>query len=137
MNISHLYIHILVCWYPLDIIECRKEWLQQGSAFGLAPNGRKALKELFYSSESLDALVDKGIYIKDYDSYLLVWFMIRDALLEEVEKSELITIHMGKTIESYDDTTTDSRIEVVVKDVDSSKTRILNGSLLIAADGGE
>ena len=120
----------------LDIIECRKEWLQQGSAFGLAPNGRKALKELFHSSESLDALVDKGIYIKDYDSYLLVWYMIRDALLE-VEKSELVTIHMGKTIESYDDTTNDSRIEVVIKDVDSSKTSILNGSLLIAADGGE
>jgi len=65
--------------------------------------------------------------------------MIRDALLEEVEKSELITIHMGKTIESYDDDTNESQIEVVIKDVDSSKskTSILNGSLLIAADGGE
>ena len=102
-------------WYPSDIIECRKEWLQQGSAFGLASNGRKALKELFHSPESLDALVEKGIYNKDYDSYLLVWYMIRDALLEEAEKFELITIHMGKTIESYDDTTNDSRIEVVVK----------------------
>jgi len=95
------------------------------------------LKELFHSPESLDALVEKGIYMKDYDSYLLVWYMIRDALLEEVEKSSLITIHMGKTIESYDDNTNESRIEVVIKDVDSNKTSILNGSLLIAADGGE
>jgi len=50
--------------YLLDIIECRKEWLQQGSAFGLASNGRKALKEIFHSLESLDSLVEKGIYMK-------------------------------------------------------------------------
>ena len=125
--------------YNVDIIECRKKWLQQGSAFGLAANGRKALKELFHSPNSLGALTDKGIYIKDYDSYLLVWYMIRDALLEEVQQSSLITVHMGKTIESYDDTSDQSKIEVVVKDVENgnNKKYKLSGSLLIAADGGK
>ena len=125
--------------YSVDIIECRSTWLQQGSAFGLAANGRKALKELFHSPNSLDALTDKGIYINDHDSYLLVWYMIRDALLEEVQQSSLITVHMGKTIESYDDTSDDSKIEVVVKDVEkgNNKKYKLSGSLIIAADGGE
>lgn len=124
--------------YSVDIIECRSAWLQQGSAFGLAANGRKALKELFCSPNALDALTGKGIYINDHDSYLLVWYMIRDALLEEVQQSSLITVHMGKTIESYDDTSDDSKIEVVVKDVEKGNNKYkLSGSLLIAADGGE
>ena len=122
----------------LDIIECRKEWLQQGSAFGLAANGRKALRELFPSPKSLDKLVEKGIYTKDHDSYLLAWYMVRDALLEEVKKFSSITIHMGKMIESYDDVSDESQIEVVVNDVDNpSKRAVLKGFLLIAADGGE
>ena len=37
--------------YCIDIIECRTSWLQQGSAFGLAANGRRALNELFPSNE--------------------------------------------------------------------------------------
>jgi glycine/D-amino acid oxidase-like deaminating enzyme len=74
--------------YQVDLIEYRKEWLQQGSAFGLAANGRKALKELFHQSpSSLDALLGKGIYTEGLDSYLMLWYMIRDALLEEVNQS--------------------------------------------------
>mmetsp|Transcript_29928 Transcript_29928/g.51735 ORF Transcript_29928/g.51735 Transcript_29928/m.51735 type:complete len:430 (-) Transcript_29928:100-1389(-) len=122
--------------FDIDIIECRTEWLNQGSAFGLAANGRKALKELFASPESLERLVEKGIYIEDFDSYLLVWYMVRDALLEEVKKYPSISIHMGKTIESYDDTSDQSQIEVVVKEVENpDKKEKLKGSLLIAADG--
>mmetsp|Transcript_8802 Transcript_8802/g.19752 ORF Transcript_8802/g.19752 Transcript_8802/m.19752 type:complete len:404 (-) Transcript_8802:127-1338(-) len=122
--------------FHVDIIECRKEWLQQGSAFGLAANGRNALKELFPSPKSLDLLVEKGIYVKEHDSYLLVWYMVRDALLEEVKKCSSIDIHMGKTIERYDDTSDQSEIEVVVKDVENAnEKKKLTGSLLIAADG--
>lgn len=122
--------------FHVDIVECRKEWLQQGSAFGLAANGRKALKELFPSPKSLDLLTEKGIYMKEHDTYLLVWYMVRDALLEEVKKSSSIAIHMGKTIESYDDASDQSEIEVVVKDVENAnEKKKLTGSLLIAADG--
>ena len=124
--------------FHVDIIECRKDWLHRGSAFGLAANGRKALKELFRSDESLDGLLDKGMYFKEHDSYLLMWFMVRDALLEESKKFSTITIHMGKTIESYDDASYDSCIEVVVKDTENTNKKTkLRGSLLIAADGGE
>ena len=122
--------------YHIDIIECRKEWLQQGSAFGLAANGRKALLQLFHNPSSLDTLIAKGIYIASHDSYLLVWYMIRDALLVEVEQCSLITVHMGKTVESYDDSSDASCIHVVMKDVENdTDRRILKGSLLIAADG--
>jgi len=90
---------------------------------------------LFHSPNALDALTDKGIYINDHDSYLLVWYMIRDALLEEVQKSSLITVHMGKTIESYDDKSDESKIEVLAKDIENGKNKYkLSGSLLIAAD---
>ena len=122
--------------YHVDIIECRKEWLQQGSAFGLAANGHKALLQLFHNPSSLDALIAQGIYIASHDSYLLVWYMIRDALLVEVEQCSLITVHMGKTVESYDDSSDASCIHVVMKDVENdTDRRILKGSLLIAADG--
>ena len=67
-----------------------------------------------------------------------LWYMVRDALLEEVRKYSSIAIHMGKTIKSYDDTTNQSQIEVVVTDVDGGGNEVaekLTGLLLVAADG--
>mmetsp|Transcript_36200 Transcript_36200/g.76286 ORF Transcript_36200/g.76286 Transcript_36200/m.76286 type:complete len:407 (-) Transcript_36200:80-1300(-) len=122
--------------FHVDIIECRSEWLSQGSAFGLAANGRKCLKELFHSSASLNRLLEMGIYSEDLDTHLLIWHMLRDSLLEEVKKSSSISIHMGKTIDSYDDTSDQSQIEVVIKNVNGADGREkLTGLLLIAADG--
>jgi 2-polyprenyl-6-methoxyphenol hydroxylase-like FAD-dependent oxidoreductase len=81
-------------------------------------------------------LVEKGIYSEQNDSFLMLWYMVRDALLEEIKKSSSITIHMGKTIESYDDTTDQSQIEVLVKDVGGgNEAEKLLGLLLVAADG--
>jgi 2-polyprenyl-6-methoxyphenol hydroxylase-like FAD-dependent oxidoreductase len=121
--------------YKISLVEVRKEWLQQGSAFGLAANGRKALTELFHDPASLDRLLEKGIYVKDYDSYLMIWYVLRDALLEEVRKCSLIDIHMGKTISSIDDMTDSSCIKVGIKDVASGKIEEMKARLLIAADG--
>ncbi|KAL3781902.1 hypothetical protein HJC23_004087 [Cyclotella cryptica] len=121
--------------YTVSVIECRKEWLQQGSAFGLAANGRKALKALFHSPTSLEKLLENGIYIEAYDSYMMLWFMLRDALLEEVQMCSLIEIHTGKVVESIDDSTDTSHVNVTIRDIESGKSEKLNALLLVAADG--
>jgi len=122
--------------FHVDIIESRATWLQKGSAFGLAANARKALKELFHDPGSMDKMISKGILVQGMDSYLMVWGNVRDGLLEEVAKCPNISIHMGKTISSFDDVSNKSKIEVVVKDVeDETKVEKLDAVLLIAADG--
>lgn len=61
--------------------------------------------------------------------------MIRDALLEEVNQSPLIRVHMGTTVESYDDTSNVSHIEVTIKDADESGRKYkLKANLLVAAE---
>jgi 2-polyprenyl-6-methoxyphenol hydroxylase-like FAD-dependent oxidoreductase len=105
--------------YRITIVECRKEWLQQGSAFGLAANGRKALLELFHSPSSMDRLLEKGIHIEQMDSHLMVWYMLRDSLLDEVKECPLIDVKMGTTVESIDDMSDASGVKVVVKNVES------------------
>lgn len=121
--------------YAVSLIEVRKEWLQQGSAFGLAVNGRKALSELFHDPSSLGRLMEKGIPIEGSGSCLMLWYALRDALLEEVNECSLIDVHMGKAVESIDDTSDASCVKVGVKDVESGKAEVMKGSLLIAADG--
>lgn len=121
--------------YRISIIEVRKLWLQQGSAFGLAANGRKALAELFHDPSSMGRLLEKGIYVQEYDSYLMIWYILRDALLEEVRKCTLIDVHMGKTVDSIDDTSDSSCVKVGVKDVETGTVEVMTGHLLVAADG--
>lgn len=121
--------------YHVSIIEKRTEWLQQGSAFGLAANGRKALAELFHNASSLARLLEKGMYVEAYDSYLLLWYVLRDALLEEVQKCTLIDVHMGKTITTIDDTSNMTRVKIGLEDVHSGKVEMIQGCLFVAADG--
>lgn len=122
--------------FHVDIIESRATWLQKGSAFGLAANARKALEELFHDPASLGKMISKGILVEGMDSYLMVWGIVRDGLLEEVEKCPNISIHMGTTISSFDDFSDQSKIEVVVKDVDDeTKVEKLDAVLMVAADG--
>jgi 2-polyprenyl-6-methoxyphenol hydroxylase-like FAD-dependent oxidoreductase len=121
--------------YRITIVECRKEWLQQGSAFGLAANGRKALLELFHSPSSMDRLLEKGIHIEQMDSHLMVWYMLRDSLLDEVKECPLIDVKMGTTVESIDDMSDASGVKVVVKNVESGDAEKMDASLLVAADG--
>ncbi len=53
-----------------------------------------------------------------------------------IKWSSLIRVHMGTTVESYDDTSNASHIEVTIKDTDKSGRKYkLNANLLVAADG--
>jgi 2-polyprenyl-6-methoxyphenol hydroxylase-like FAD-dependent oxidoreductase len=44
----------------VELVECRKDWARQGSAFGLAPNGIQALQEL--CPKAKDKLLMQGVY---------------------------------------------------------------------------
>ncbi len=102
----------------------------------MAVNARKALKELFHVPYALDKMISKGILVEGMDAYLMVWGIVRDGLLEEVEECPNISIHMGKTISTFDDVSDQSKIEVVVKDVgEDTKVETLDAVLLVAADG--
>jgi 2-polyprenyl-6-methoxyphenol hydroxylase-like FAD-dependent oxidoreductase len=59
--------------FQVELVERRIDWSRQGSAFGLAANGHKALKLLFGSPEALVRLLEKGIYFEAFDSHLFGW----------------------------------------------------------------
>jgi 2-polyprenyl-6-methoxyphenol hydroxylase-like FAD-dependent oxidoreductase len=74
----------------IEVVEKRSEYSLRGSAFGLAPNGLKALREL--CPEVADQLVEEGICISQGGGvedtaasgadgpYLIPWYRVREAL---------------------------------------------------------
>jgi 2-polyprenyl-6-methoxyphenol hydroxylase-like FAD-dependent oxidoreductase len=120
--------------YHVELIDRRNDWVRQGSAFGLAASGRKALQEL--CPEVLEKLLPQGIYMDANNSHLFGWWMVRDALLEQVEANPHISLHMGWTLQSLDDTSDQTCVQVTFcKSKDESETCVWKGVLLVGADG--
>lgn len=116
--------------YTVDILEKHASFDVRGSTLGLAPNGTMALEEICPNEDVLRTLVNLGLSIPGYKGVsVLGWWIIRDWLLERVEKDVNITLYMGAKLISIDDTSDDSKVLVHCRDL------ALEGDLVIGADG--
>jgi 2-polyprenyl-6-methoxyphenol hydroxylase-like FAD-dependent oxidoreductase len=124
--------------YHVDLVERQNKSERRGSAFGLAPNGIKALEEI--CPQVMELLNEKGIKIELSGGYLFGWWMVRDALLEKVEeKNDFITLHRGYTLQSFDDesdyTCVQAKFQPTFKGSTDHESLDLRGQLLIGTDG--
>jgi len=86
------------------LVERRADWERRGSAFGLAPNGIKALREVV-GPDVVQQLEERGIYMPASGGYFFGWWMVRDALLRRVRQLPpgKVTVTMGYSLTSFDD----------------------------------
>ena len=111
------------------IVERRTDFTSRGATFGLAPNGQKALEEI--SPVVLKQLKEIGVSMPQTSGYMLPWWSVRDALLEQVRSmSDRITLHMGIEIESVEETS--NGLFVTVQNNDALK---FHADVLVGADG--
>lgn len=115
--------------YTVDLLEKHESFDIRGSTLGLAPNGSKALQEIL-PNDDVTTLTSQGLSIPGFSGVsVLAWWIIRDWLLERVEKDPNITLRMGIELITIDDTSDDSKAIVYCKDKD------FEGDLVIGADG--
>jgi len=115
--------------FTVDLLEKHSSFDVRGSTLGLAPNGSKALQEIC-PNEDVTTLTNQGLSVPGVKGVsVLGWWLIRDWLLERVEKDPNITLHMGVKLISIDDTTDDSKVVVHCQNDD------YKGDLVIGADG--
>ena len=114
--------------FLVQIVEKRKDaFLRNGSAYGLAPNGQRAMKEI--CPEVLEYVKQNGRLLPT-GGILMPWFEMRNALLRECEmRTDSITIRKGLEIESIEET--DASVVVTFSNSDLS----LEGVMLVGADG--
>jgi salicylate hydroxylase len=123
--------------YTVELVEQRVKLERRGSAFGMAPNGIRALDEL--CPAVMTNLRQQGIYLPQTGGYLFGWWMVRDALLEQVRQRKSIQLSLGWTLASFDDKSDPSLVKVYFskegKNKSNNDTLVLEGSLLVGADG--
>jgi 2-polyprenyl-6-methoxyphenol hydroxylase-like FAD-dependent oxidoreductase len=132
----------------IEVVEKRSSYSVRGAAFGLAPNGMKALQEL--CPDVARQLQDEGIRMPQTGGHLLPWYRVRDALLKHTQQQQqqqnaaTIRFRMGWNLESieqigYEDdgkrgdtgaTGTSRGVRAVF-----TNGQVLEGSILVAADG--
>ena len=117
-------------YYKIELIEKRQDFRHQGATFALAPNGIKALEELFPGIVK-DYLSKSGI-LMETGGYMLGWWDVRDELLRRVYKDNNITLRMGYQIEKIDDNPEEPEVKICFQNYNNL---IISGKLLIAADG--
>lgn len=123
--------------HEITIVERRADLESRGATFGLQINGQDALNEILGISDKEEAcqmlkkLKSEGLLIPASGGYMLPWWKVRDALLEEVKtREDKIKIHLGVSLDkvvenddgSYLATFKDSNLQ-------------LTATLLIGADG--
>jgi 2-polyprenyl-6-methoxyphenol hydroxylase-like FAD-dependent oxidoreductase len=138
----------------VEVVEKREEYLVRGAAFGLAPNGLKAVREL--CPDVAGRLVEEGIHMASTTGgYLLPWYRVRDALWNEAQKfvvpdappdaaarATTIRFRMGWSLESIEqpigtssgDDETAGQGGGGIRAV-FTNGRVLTGDILVAADG--
>jgi 2-polyprenyl-6-methoxyphenol hydroxylase-like FAD-dependent oxidoreductase len=128
----------------IEVVEKRPVYNVRGAAFGLAPNGLKALREL--CPDVAQALVDEGILMPT-GGYLLPWFRVRDALLKYAQVlpgtgSAQIRFRMGWTLDRIEQAEEDPGTAPAGESSERPAVRafftngeVLEGSILIGADG--
>lgn len=115
--------------FKVDLLEKHPSFDVRGSTLGLSPNGIKALEEIC-PGEDVSTLTNLGLSIDGFEGVsVLGWWIIRDWLLERVQKDPNISLHMGAKLISIDDTSDDSKAIVHCQDVE------YEADLVIGADG--
>lgn len=116
------------------IVERRSDFESRGATFGLQPNGIAALKEI--TPAALEKMQEVGIDIAMTGGYMLPWWAVRDALLDEVlARKDRIKLHMGLSIDSVTtpEGDCDADSPMVVTFTDSDVT--MEADAIIGADG--
>jgi len=123
------------------LVERRGDFKSRGATMGLAPSGQAALQEI--APSVLDKLKREGVFMPYTDGYMLPWWRVRDALLDEVKAIEggRITIHLGVSIDTVKETTplatgngdkvTNSTLIATFQDSDLT----IEADVVIGADG--
>ena len=124
--------------YSVEVVEKAFDFSRTGATFGLAPNGRKALEELYPGiAEELEGI---GINMPSTGGTMLGWWNVRDSLLDRVRREHIkINIHLGWMVQEI----VDGEISVKAtfqkrqEDGDDSADEQLRleGLALVAADG--
>jgi len=125
----------------ITIVELRSDLDSRGATFGLQINGQKALNEIAgvfgegdeqNKSKVLEKLQSEGLLIPSSGGYMLPWWKVRDALLEEVQAKgeDKIKIHLGVSINTVTEKDDGSYL-ATFKD---SNMQIM-ADLIIGADG--
>lgn len=121
--------------YDVSVVEKRETFTRQGSAFGLAPNGIKALEELGLE-DVVDEMRQIGLEIQEVQypvkPILVLWWMLRDALLTRilVDKSA-ITLYHGLELSDIRDEQDAPAAQLSFRNSDI----VLEGELIVGADG--
>lgn len=115
--------------FTVDVLEKHQSYDVRGSTLGLQANGIKALRE-FCSDKEVDTLVEEGISMDSSGNVMLAWWSLHGWLLEQVNESTRIELHMGKQVVSLDDETDQSCIKIHCKE-----SGLYRGDLLVVADG--
>lgn len=84
------------------IVEKRKNFESRGSTFGLALSGQIALQEI--APAVLRELKSVGKCMPETGGYMLPWWKVRDALLDEARSMpDRVTIHLGVSIDKLEE----------------------------------
>mmetsp|Transcript_11633 Transcript_11633/g.20966 ORF Transcript_11633/g.20966 Transcript_11633/m.20966 type:complete len:416 (+) Transcript_11633:53-1300(+) len=112
------------------IVERRPNFESRGATFGLAKNGQASLEEI--APKVCTKLVEIGLFIPQSGAFMLPWWVVRDALLEEVRSREdRIAIHMGVSMDAVTESGIDEPMIVTFEGSDM----IVEADMVIGADG--
>lgn len=128
----------------VTIVERQECFKPEGATFGLSPGGAKALEEI--SPSALQKLKRIGIFTPFNGGYMLPWWEVRDALLDEARKSERIKIRHGLSLEQIYEDAADRHIEEEKKEntpecmpqlvtTFSESSETIASDIVIGADG--
>lgn len=125
--------------YHVTVVEKRQHFIRQGSAFGLAPNGIKALRELGLES-IVEEMRETGIEYCGVEypvkPIMMLWWVLRDALLArvlaEVDKEEsTMSLCQGVELSEIRDDPSARTVKLLFGNSDL----VLEGELVVGADG--
>jgi 2-polyprenyl-6-methoxyphenol hydroxylase-like FAD-dependent oxidoreductase len=120
--------------YHVHLVERRSDLRKRGGGtFLLQPNAIQALEEI--SPEAMTPLQDMGILIPS-NGKMYAWWMVRDALLCEVEKHHPnIQLWLGCTFCDLEDDPASPVVQARFTRTEDSSSMSLEGVLLVGADG--
>mmetsp|Transcript_13805 Transcript_13805/g.13378 ORF Transcript_13805/g.13378 Transcript_13805/m.13378 type:complete len:524 (-) Transcript_13805:200-1771(-) len=89
--------------YRVEIVERRHDIGQRkGGTYLMQPNAVRSLEQV--CQEAMDPLYEMGVPIPNSECKMYAWWMVRDSLLQQVNKKDNdISLHMGWSFSALDD----------------------------------
>ena len=117
--------------FLVRLVEKRPNFSRQGATFGLKPNGIKALDEI--DPEIMPSLHKIGIEIPA-QGYMLPWFAMRDALLNQIRKyPDRIQLDMGLDLKEI--ANDPDSVKATFWNEQGNKQVTMEACLLVGCDG--